>query len=131
MLHSAKSLEGLFLTGSFQWDAIKANIETTIEHERLNNETLQNVPQTKSTTSPRTLTFTLINTRSLRKHAIDITSDSRLTENDTVTNIHHLLNDFSIVFNNRNFGFSSLAIAYRNSAQIYSHKGSDGISEIY
>ena len=55
MLHSAKTLEGLFLTGSFQWDAIKANIETTTEHERLNNETLQNVPQT------RTMTFSHLN----------------------------------------------------------------------
>ena len=77
----------------------------------------------------------------MRKHAIDITSDSRLTESDVlfltetqladadnVTNIHHLRNDFSVVLNNSNFCFSSLAIAYRSSVQIYSHEGLDGIS---
>ena len=34
----------------------------------------------QSTVSPRTLTFTLLNTRFLRKHAVDITSNSHLTE---------------------------------------------------
>ena len=126
-----KSLDGLFLTGYFQRDAIKANVEATNEYERLNNEALF-VPPPISTASPITLTLTLLNTRSLRKHTIDITSDSRLTESnvlfltetqladaDSVTNIHHLLNDFSVVFNNSNFRFSSLAIAYRNSVKKY------------
>ena len=125
-----KNLEGLFLTGYFQRDAIKANIEATNKYERLNNEALF-VPPAILTVSPRTLTLTLLNTRSLRKHAIDITSDSRLTESDVlfltetqladaenVTNIHHLLNDFSVVFNNSNFCFSSVTIAYRSSVQI-------------
>ena len=69
-----KNLEGLLLTGYFQRDFIKANVEATDEYERLNNEALF-VPPTISTVSPRTLTLTLLNTRSLRKHAIDITSD--------------------------------------------------------
>ena len=34
------SLEGLFLTGSFQRHAIKANVVATNEYERLNNEAL-------------------------------------------------------------------------------------------
>ena len=71
------------MTGYFQRDAIKANVEATDEYERLNNEALF-VPPTISTVSPRTLTLTLLNTRSLRKHAIDITSDSRLTESDAL-----------------------------------------------
>ena len=82
-----------------------------------------------------------INTTSLRKRYIEITSDSCLTERDVlflietkladadnITNIHHLLNYFSILFNNSNFRFSSLAIAYRCSVQIYNHEGSNGIS---
>ena len=117
-------LERLFLTGYFQRDAIKANLEATNGCQRLNNETLF-VPQTISTISSKTLTFTLLNTRPLRKHAIDITSDSRLTESDVlflteiqladadnIKNIHSLPNDFPIDFNNSNFRLSSLAIAY-------------------
>ena len=70
------------------------------------------------------MTLTLLDTRSFRKHAIDITSDSCLTEKDVLfltetqladadngTNVHHLLNDFSAVFNNSNFRFLSLPIA--------------------
>ena len=77
----------------------------------------------------------------MRKHAVDIISDSHLTESDVlfltetqladtdnVTNIHHLLNNISIVFNNSNFHLSSLAIAYRSSVQIYSNEESNGIS---
>ena len=54
-------------------------------------------------------------------------TERQLADADIVTNIHHLLNDFSVVFSNSKFRFSSLAIAYRISVQIYSHEGSDGI----
>ena len=111
-------LERLFLTGYFQRDAIKANLEATNGCQRLNNETLF-VTQTISTRSSKTLTFTLLNTRPLRKHAIDITSDSRLflteiqlADADNIKNIHYLPNDFPIDFNNSNSHLSSLAIAY-------------------
>lgn len=43
-----KSLEGLFLTGYFQQNAIKANVEATGKYVRLNNEILF-VPQATST----------------------------------------------------------------------------------
>ena len=33
-----KSLQRLYLTGTFQWNAIKASIEATHEYERLHNE---------------------------------------------------------------------------------------------
>ena len=36
----------------------------------------------QSKVSPRTLKFTLLNTRPLRKHAVDITSNSQLTESN-------------------------------------------------
>ena len=78
-----KSLEGLFLTGYFQRNAIKANVKATNEYERLNNEVLF-VPPGASTISPRTLTLTLLNTRSLKRHVNDITSDSGLTESDVL-----------------------------------------------
>ena len=106
------------MTGCFQRDAIKANLEATNGCQRLNNETLF-VTQTISTRSSKTLTFTLLNTRPLRKHAIDITSDSRLflteiqlADADNIKNIHYLPNDFPIDFNNSNSHLSSLAIAY-------------------
>lgn len=81
------------------------------------------------------MTFSLLNTRSSRNYAIDITSDSDLTGSDalflTETQLqamNYLLNDFSIVFNNNNFCISSLAIAYRISVLICRNKASDDIS---
>ena len=119
-----KSLEGLFLSGYFQRDAVKENGYDTNEYERIYKESLF-VSQTMSPISLRTLTFILPNTRFLRKHVTDMTSDSSLTKNvvliltetqlddtDNVTNIHHLLNASSIFYNNSNFSFSRLAIAY-------------------
>ena len=69
-----KSLEGLCLTGSFQRDAIKANVESTNEYEQY--QQYQQYHQE--------LKFTLPNTRYLRKHDNDITSYSRLTEIDVL-----------------------------------------------
>ena len=69
-----KSLEGLCLTDSFQRDAIKANVKSTNEYEQY-----QQYQQYH-----RELKFTLLNTRYLRKHDIDITSDSCLTEIDVL-----------------------------------------------
>lgn len=43
-----KSLEGLFLTGYFQQNAIKANVEATGKYVRLNNEILFVPPATST-----------------------------------------------------------------------------------
>ena len=73
-----KNLQGLYLTGSFQPKAIKANVQVTHEYERLRNEALF-FPQVISTITPTNLMLTLLNTRFLRRHAIDIVSDSQFT----------------------------------------------------
>ena len=62
------------LTGSFQCDVIKANVESTNKYEQY--QQYQQYHQE--------LKFVLLNTRYLRKHDIDITSDSRLTEIDVL-----------------------------------------------
>ena len=108
-----KSLDGLFLTGYFQRDAIKANVEATNEYERLNNEVLF-VPPAISTVSSRTLTSDSYLTES----DVLFSAEIQLADADNVTNIHHLLNDFSVVFNNSKFRFSSLAFAYQISVQM-------------
>ena len=101
------------------------------------------VPQKVLSLSPSILVFTLLNTRSLRRHAVDIASDLRLIESDilfltetqltdadSVININNMLQNFSIVFNNSLSQHSSLAIAFRDSVEILRHDKNDGISAL-
>ena len=100
VLGRIKDLEGFFLSGYFQRDGIKANVEATNEYERLNNEVLF-VPPAISTVSSRTLTSDSYLTES----DVLFSAEIQLADADNVTNIYHLLNDFSVVFNNSNFRF--------------------------
>ena len=85
------------------------------------------------------LFFTLINTRSLKKYAIDIASDSRLMKNDILfltetqscpasESVESVLYELSVDFNMNNYCFSSLAICYQGSIKICDHQKFDGIS---
>lgn len=74
-----KTLQGLYLTQTFQCNTIKVNIEAIHEYGRLGNEALF-VPQEMLTILPSTLVFILQNIRSLRRHAFDIVSDLHLTK---------------------------------------------------
>ena len=72
--------QGLFLTGSFKQDAIKANEIATQDYDRLHNQALFIPPFVRSSL-PTTYSVALLNTRSLKKHAAYIASDWRLMNN--------------------------------------------------
>ena len=116
------NIQGLFLTGSFKQDFIKANESATQEYDRLHNEALF-IPPIVRSALPTTLSVALLNTRSLKTHAADIASDWRLMNNDMlfltetqlsrgsdVNEIQTILDKFSISFNMNDYRFSSLAI---------------------
>ena len=89
---------------------------------------------------PTTLSVTLLNTRSLKKHAADITSDWKFMNNDIlfltetqlspgsdVNEIQTILDQFSISFNMSDYQFSSLAICYLKSVLLQCHQKGEGI----
>ena len=80
-LSKIRNLQGLFLTGIFCKEAIKASAEAFKEYERLLN-TASFISAPVVVPSYNWLFFTLINTMSLKNHPIDIASDSRLIENN-------------------------------------------------
>ena len=80
-LSKIRNFQGLFLTGIFCKEAIKASAEASKEYERLLN-TASFISAPVVVPSYNSLFFTLINTRSLKNHPIDIVSDSRLIENN-------------------------------------------------
>ena len=79
-LSRVTNTQGLFLTGSFKQDAIKANKSVSQEYDRLLNETF--IPHIVQSPLPASLSIALLNTRSLKNHDADIASDLRLMNND-------------------------------------------------
>ena len=77
-----KSLQWLYLTGTFQWNSIKANIEATHEYEVCSTKWGLFIQQEILTILASTLVFILLNIRSLRRHIVDIASDLHLIESD-------------------------------------------------
>ena len=73
-----KSLQWLYLTGTFQWNSIKA----THEYEVCSTKWGLFIQQEILTILRSTLVFTLLNIRSLRRHIVDIASDLHLIESD-------------------------------------------------
>ena len=79
-LSRATSLQGLHVIGQIENNHVRANPKVKSEYERLRHETIYT--DSSSITDPHTLTISLLNIRSLRKHSIDIKHDARLTQSD-------------------------------------------------
>ena len=73
-LSRVTSLNGLFLTGQYKASAIKADPRASQEYERMRAECVLE-PLCTTAISVDTLVITLLNTRSLHRHAIDIFGD--------------------------------------------------------
>ena len=79
-LSRVTSLNGLFLTGGFRSMAIKSDPRATQEYERMRRECPIKPLYSTDIISGDSLTITLLNTRSLHRHAIDIAHDHVLIQ---------------------------------------------------
>ena len=84
VLRRVKNIQGLFLTGSFKQDAIKASESVSQEYDRLRKEALF-IPPVVQSPLPTTLSVALLNSRVLEKHAPDVASDWRSMNNDIIS----------------------------------------------
>ena len=129
-LNRIRNSQGMFLTGMFCKEAIKASTEASKEYDRLLN-TAAFISAPVVVPSYNSLFFTLIYTRSLKSDASDIASDSRLMENNIllltetqlrpasdITSFESVLHEFLIDCNMNNHCFSSFAICYQGSIKI-------------
>ena len=126
MLSRVISLKGLYLIGEYNSAAIRADPRATIQYETMRqNHTMRSI-DTCSTESPYSLTISLLNTRSLKKHAIDIDADeilkecdilflteTQIEETDDTTKITDILSDFHVIHNISSDKFCSIAYCYR------------------
>ena len=131
-LSRVTSLNGLYLTGQFKENLIKADPKATEEYTILKEQYSLEVPKYYNILPINTLIITLLNARSLLKHACDIAADSTLVQSDLicitetqisessdVSCVTENLNQFQPIFNNHNNDkFCSLANLYRDTIQI-------------
>ena len=134
-LSRVTSLNGLHLIGDYKSSAIRSDPRATAEYELLRKDYPIEPIEDCNVISPNSLTISLLNTRSLRKHAIDIACDSVLLESDLIcltetqievdsdiSEISNILNEFTIIHNENTDKYCSLASCYKNTIQVV-HNG--------
>lgn len=122
---------------------MRVNRDAANEYERLRQKNYF-VPLTPLDCPTRSITIALLNTRSLQKHAVDITNDIHLCNSDilcltetqlclssNLDEIKHTLGQFTVEFNNSTQSkFQSLAICHQPVVCIKDHVKAPGISLI-
>ena len=81
-LNRVTSLNGLFLIGTYKSSAIKADQKAVLEYQRMRTESILELAHDCNPVNLESLTITLLNTRSLCKHSVDISCDHSLVDND-------------------------------------------------
>ena len=138
-LSRISSINKLYLVGKYKKEAIKVNLAAKKEYERLRRESLFNMqPQYEVTES--SITLSLLKTRSLQKHFMDIAMDRRLMANDLLcltetqlrpssdTSIVESALQYKMHFNNSENQFKSIAYGYASDIDVIAQEDFDGIS---
>ena len=132
-LSRISKFDNMYLIGKYHRNTIKLNQNAKQEYERLHNESMWTpllLPQITSDS----LTITLLNTRSLRKHSDDILNDIALINNDvlclTETQLYlnedtsevtsKFQNSFRMYFNNNRDKYRSTAFGYSSNMALCS-----------
>ena len=142
-LSRVRSINGMFLTGEFKSAAIKSDIRALQEYERMRKESPIDSIHNDNVLSSDSLTFTLLNTRSLSRHAIDIAHDPQLLNTDilcltetqlmpdqSTNDIAETLHPFKFIHNKCNDKFQSLSFCYKSHVEISQYHHSIGLSLI-
>ncbi|XP_066910247.1 uncharacterized protein [Clytia hemisphaerica] len=133
-LSRVTDINGLFLIGEYSRNAIRVNTEAGLEYERLRRNCCLQKVQTFSSvsTSPKHLNISLLNIRSMNKHAVDLKKSENLMNSDLLcltetqlsptsdtSGIDQTLNGFNIEYNNNSINrFQNTACCTNSSIQI-------------
>ena len=134
------NFDGLYLAGSHNRALIKTNVAAKDEYERLRlHQPL--TPILKKYPEKHLFIISLLNTRSLNKHVIDIAStgtllssniicltETQLIPNQNTVKIKNALSDFSVIFNSSERIFRSLAFCHAQSVEIFNCINMESIS---
>ena len=131
----------MYLIGSYNKASLKVNESAKKRYERLRSEGLFK-SQSHLAVTETSITITLLNTRSLKLHVLDIAMDDRLLDNDILcltetqceagsdTSIIEsaLQKKYTMHFNNSDNKFKSIAYGLSNDVEILAKEDFNGIS---
>ena len=142
-LSRVTSTDGKFLTGTYTSNAIRADPSVTKEYERLRNASVLQPAKSINEITNESLTITLVNVRSFNKHATDISVDNTFINSDILAltetqllpdqnsdSIESFLDNFTIIYNNNNDKFKSLAMCFNRSINLNDSMHAPGISQV-
>ena len=140
-LSRVTSIDNLFLIGIYNRDVFKVNESAVVEHSRLRETRFDTIYT--DYVDCNSLTISLLNARSLKRHAADISRTRRLTENDIlsltesqiandtdVAEIKEPLSTFEIYFNSCGIRHENLAFCLGQNIVLSKHKVFPSISVI-
>ena len=141
-LSRVQFLGGLYLTGTYNRKAIRADKKSTAEYERMHKECpLLPLQTLGEEICNHSLGISLLNTRSLQLHVKDIVAESVLMASDVLcftetqllpghnsSDIESELSDYHMDFNNNDDKFLSIACAVKTPVSITSHEKYSGFS---
>ena len=140
-LSRVTSIYNLFLIGKYSANVFRVNENATLEYKRLQENRFDTIDIDHVDCNG--LTISLLNARSLKRHAVDISIARQLTENDIlcltesqitndtdVTEVLEQLSSFKIYFNSCGERHQNLAICLREYTVLLKHGTFPGISTI-
>ena len=140
-LSRISSMNKMYLIGSYNKAALKVNESAKKEYERLRSEGLFK-SQSHVAVTETSITITLLNTRPLKLHVLDIAMDNRLLDNDILcltetqceagsdTSIIEsaLRKKYTMHFNNSDNKFKSIVYGLPNDVETLAKEDFNGIS---
>ena len=136
-LSRVTSLEGLFLIGKYNPNAICVDKKAVQEYQYLREHQSFNL-ETEGHVVNSSFSFVVCNVRSLQKHFIDLSADKKLITCDVIfctetqllnENVEIPIESFNITFNNDDqHKYSSLAAYYKNDINLVKHFKHSGFS---
>ena len=140
-LSRVTSIDKLFLIGKYSANVFRVNENVILEYKRLQENRFDTTD--KDHVDCNSLIISLLNTKSLKRHAVDISRAWQLTENDIlyltesqitndtdVTQVLEQLSSFKIYFNSGGERHQNLAICLRENNILLMHDTFPGISII-
>ena len=138
-LSRVTSIDNLFLIGKYSANAFRVNENVILENKRLQENRFDTIDTNH--VDYNSLTISLLNTRSLKRHTVDISRARQLTENDIlcltgsqntndtdVTEVLEQLSSFKIYLNSCGERHQNLVICLLDNIAVLKHDTFPGIS---
>ena len=134
-LSRVKTIDGLYCIGNYNSAAIRCDPKSLLEYEILRESSRMRPIDEEMKTDDNGLTISVLNCRSLRKHANDIKrvnslissdalflTETQIKQGSPVHDISAILSEFTIIYDNNDNQYSSVASCIKPFVEICDHE---------